>query len=224
MDATEEIPTDQILDLLGITNAQLLEAQGRGFVKQTKRHSGKWPLGDTVRGYARFCESRIALATRNELAEEFSMSGANVDKYVADGVLPPPAQKISYQKMRLWDRIACRQAFTKHQAERRATLGSAETRVRDARARDLELRTAIRARDYILTSEALLALDTVVGVTRAQFDGAAAQISRDVNVQRKAEQVIDGCLSRVAEGLRKAGDALRAGGDPNAAAAEAIAG
>jgi hypothetical protein len=155
-----------------------------------------------------------------ELADEFGCSTARIKDLVEKGHLPTGDRMATKRQLR-FNRPACRRAYSKYEAGRREEVmqTGTENRVRDARARDLEIKSQVRMRELIPMSEAVFALDTVVGLTRSTLGGAAARTSRDIAVQTKADDVIDSCLNSISAGLGKAIGALRAGGDPLSAAA-----
>lgn len=97
--------------------------------------------------------------------------------------------------------------------ERRSSRTAAESRVRDARAAEIELRIAEKRRELIEAEEAVAACDKIVGVVRTEIIGLPARVSRDKKIRRQVEEQVHGSLSRIAGSLREVGDALRAGRD-----------
>jgi hypothetical protein len=107
--------------------------------------------------------------------------------------------------------------------ERRTSKVQAESGLKAARQKEIEMRMAERARELIATEDAIAALDMLAAAVRAEFIGLPAQITRDLALRRKIEDKINGALGRVAEALREAAVAARKGGDALGAAPEADA-
>lgn len=101
--------------------------------------------------------------------------------------------------------------------ERRSTKNAAESRVRDARASEIELRTAERSRDLVSREEAERAVDHIFGQFKAELIGIPARVTRDLALRRKLEDEIDGALERGCTRIGEARGALRAGRDLDAA-------
>ena len=97
--------------------------------------------------------------------------------------------------------------------ERRSSKSAADSRVRDARAKEIELRTAQRAATLIETDVALAMVDEVVGAVRTGFGSLAAQLSRDGQERRRIQAKVDEILGTVATVLAKRAQAVKAGGD-----------
>ena len=212
-ETTDTISTDVAVTLLMITPPVFLEVAKKGWFKPVAPN--QWRLVDVVQGYVRYLEDKLTFASPQELADEFGVSTTQINKLVQEGHLPS-GERMSTKRQLRFDRHACRRAFSKYEAGRRQEMTQAgtENRVRDARARDLEIKTQLRTRELIPMPDAVFALDTVVGLTRSMLGGAAARISRDIGIQAKADDVLDHCLNSISEGLRKVVATLRAGGDP----------
>jgi hypothetical protein len=75
--------------------------------------------------------------------------------------------------------------------ERNAAKTAADSRVRDARAREMELRIAREEKELIPTVEALTFLQAVVGMLISRLIGLPAQITRDRDERRRIEAIID---------------------------------
>ena len=96
-------------------------------------------------------------------------------------------------------------------ADRRASKSSADGRVRDAKARDIEVRTAERLRDLVPLADAIDAMATVCGRVRAEFGGLAARITRDLTLRRQIDRDVNDCLTRIADGCDEEANALKNG-------------
>jgi uncharacterized coiled-coil protein SlyX len=104
--------------------------------------------------------------------------------------------------------------------EKRSTKTAADSRVRDARAKEIEIRVAERERTLIPFEDAVAALDVVVSKVRTEVIGIPARMTRDISLRRKIETEVDGSLSRIADALTEATDALASGRDVLAAEQE----
>jgi hypothetical protein len=96
--------------------------------------------------------------------------------------------------------------------------------VQTARASEIELRVARQERKIIKTEEALNFVDEVLGVLKADFDGAAASITRDPALRAQIEGKINEILTHAAARYEQKASALRAGGDASEADADDAAG
>jgi phage terminase Nu1 subunit (DNA packaging protein) len=107
--------------------------------------------------------------------------------------------------------------------ERRTSKTATLSRVQEARARQIEQRTARDAGQTIAMADALALLDDVVGGLKADLDGVPARCTRDMVERRKLEAELNDCLTRAANRLDQEGDLLKAGieVDPTEAAIDA---
>ena len=83
--------------------------------------------------------------------------------------------------------------------ERRSAKSAADSRVRDARALEIELRIAERTRDLIPIEDALTDMAELAGMVRSELAGLPARLTRIIDERQKIETEIDGVLSRLAE-------------------------
>ncbi len=97
--------------------------------------------------------------------------------------------------------------------ERRSTRVSSESRVRDARAQEIEMRIAEKNRDLVPLEDATAAIDLVVGKVRKEFSGLPARVTRDIPLRRKVEAEVNGSLERIAKSLGASAEFLRTGGE-----------
>jgi hypothetical protein len=84
-------------------------------------------------------------------------------------------------------------------AEKRATKTAAATRISDARAREIELRTAIREGRLIDLDEALEAVEDLIGLLRSELSGLPARCTRDLQLRRTIETARNDILDRIAD-------------------------
>jgi hypothetical protein len=102
--------------------------------------------------------------------------------------------------------------FLKESAKDRTKTAS-HSRLQDARVRALTLRTARDARQLIETSEAVAVLDEVVGVLRAEVEGAAAAATRDLTIRRKFEKHLNDAFARAQARILEKAAALETAGE-----------
>lgn len=98
-------------------------------------------------------------------------------------------------------------------ADRRATKSAADSRVRDARALEIEQRVALRNREIIPLEDAVAALDFLAGKVREELTGMPARVTRDLGLRRTLEAEVNGSLKRIAEAVATSADVVEAGGD-----------
>ncbi len=107
----------------------------------------------------------------------------------------------------------------RNDSDRRAQKSAADSRVRDARAREIELRNALREGRLIETEEALSIVEEMVGIFRAETAGLPARVTRDLQFRRTIETAVNDILERIADLAGERGRALAAA----RAASEALA-
>jgi hypothetical protein len=83
--------------------------------------------------------------------------------------------------------------------DRRGQKTAAATRISDARAREIELRTAIREGRLIDLDEALDAVEELIGLLRTELSGLPARCTRDLQIRRTIETVRNDILDRIAD-------------------------
>lgn len=94
-------------------------------------------------------------------------------------------------------------AFLKDEA-RRASKSAADSRVRDARAREIELRVARQQADLISYVDHVAILDEILGHIRAEMEGAPARLTRDRGLRDELKEIIHDALDKASRRLRQA--------------------
>lgn len=102
----------------------------------------------------------------------------------------------------------------------KAAKSAADNRVRDARAREIELRTAREESELVPTEEAVAYTQAVVGALISRMDGLPAQITRDLDERRRIEAMLDRIREDVAAVIAEHGPAYRSLPDHDPADAE----
>lgn len=103
--------------------------------------------------------------------------------------------------------------FLKEAASDR-TQNAAENRVREARAKEIEMRLARDARDLVAQDEALLAMTMLATFVAQQFQGLPARITRDMALRKVIEAELHGAQENIAAALGKLSGFVQDGGDP----------
>ncbi len=97
--------------------------------------------------------------------------------------------------------------------DRKTTKTAADTRVRDARAAEIELRVAIQKRQMIPVDDATTALDILVGKVREEITGLPARVTRDIKLRRQIEAEVNGSQVRLSKALDALSEFAREGGE-----------
>jgi len=131
-----------------------------------------------------------------------------IDQLVAAGHL----QRHAPGKFRTVDLVQGYIRFLRDESKR-ANKSAAEGRVRDARAHDIEVRTAERL-GILIPIEAFDAMiDEIVGAFRSELSGLPARITRDLVLRRTIEREIHGLLERVTDLCTDHSDRMAKGRD-----------
>jgi len=92
-----------------------------------------------------------------------------------------------------------------------ASKSAAASRATEARTREIELRTAERARRVIPIEDSLSVTSEIAQMARAEFAGLPARLTRDLEQRRAMEEAIDDIFVRLAGKVEERGKALRSG-------------
>ncbi|MCA1776056.1 MAG: hypothetical protein LC676_10735 [Loktanella sp.] len=92
-----------------------------------------------------------------------------------------------------------------------ATKSATATKATEARTREIELRTAERARKLIPVEDSLMITSEIAQSARAEFAGLPARLTRDLETRRAMEAAIDEIFQRLAQKIGERGEALRTG-------------
>lgn len=131
-----------------------------------------------------------------------------INKLVQDGYIPKPARGRYTVLGVVHGRIDSLQ-----DEQRRASKSAADSRVRDARAAEIEQRVAERSGRLIDYDDAIGSFDEALGIIRAELSGLPARVTRDLSLRRKFETEIDEILTRAADRLEQAAGDPAPGGD-----------
>ncbi|MBN9033692.1 MAG: hypothetical protein BGO05_05400 [Rhizobiales bacterium 63-7] len=95
---------------------------------------------------------------------------------------------------------------------KRTTKTASDSRVRDARAAEIEQRMQIKSRDLVPAKEATAAVDHVIAACAEAFAMLPAMITRDVAERNRIERHVKRAQGEVAKRLSEAARVLREGG------------
>jgi hypothetical protein len=84
-------------------------------------------------------------------------------------------------------------------SERRSSKSAADSRVRDARAREIELRNLENEKRLCETEDVNGLVDEMVGTFRAELAGLSARVTRDLLFRRTIDQALNDILQRLAD-------------------------
>lgn len=90
----------------------------------------------------------------------------------------------------------------------RANSKQGDTKIKDARAREIEMRIAQREGTLIEFGEALAVCQTLFGALKSELDGLPASVTRERETRHRIEDRVNGALARVVkrlEGWRESG-------------------
>lgn len=104
--------------------------------------------------------------------------------------------------------------------EKRNSKSAAAGQVQAARARQIEFQTAREELKVVDTEEALAVCEDVLGALRAGLSAFPDELTRDINLRDKAEQIIDRILTEVSATFEQRAQALRSRGQIDAPAEE----
>lgn len=104
--------------------------------------------------------------------------------------------------------------------ERRTSKVQAESGLKAARQREVELRIAEKEGRVVDMEDVEAFFSFNAATFRAELEGVPASVTRDLKLREAIEQAINGAISRFERRFREAGEALRAGRDPLGTTAE----
>lgn len=121
-----------------------------------------------------------------------------------------------------WPLVALVQGYIKALKDEtaRRTKSAADSRVRDARAAEIEMRMAVKSRDLIPIAEAMYSVDEIAGAFLAAVSALPARITRDQRERARLEQIVDQTRGHLAARFAEIGAALRTGKPVDSASAE----
>lgn len=104
--------------------------------------------------------------------------------------------------------------------DRRSSKVQAESGLKAARQREVELRIAEKEGRVVDMEDVEAFFAFNAATFRAELEGVPASVTRDLKLREAIEQALNGAISRYERRFREAGEALRAGRDPLGTTAE----
>jgi hypothetical protein len=171
----------------------LKRLQREGFIKPADKDS--WRLADLVRGFAKWSKEQAALTDTGTLARCWGVTGPRISQFAAEGWLRPIGKRGRYS----WF-DACQGFVQRLRDDRRHTSSSAaDSRMRDAKANEIEVRTRQRLSRLVSIEVYDEMIDNMAGMVRSEFAGLAAVCTRDLTLRRIIEREVNARLRRIAE-------------------------
>jgi len=97
--------------------------------------------------------------------------------------------------------------------EKRGTKTATDTRMKDAKTAEIEMRIAEKRRQLIPVEDHHAAIDIVVGKVRAEFSGLPARVTRDMGLRRQLEAETNASLNRIADAVEASAEFIEKGGE-----------
>jgi hypothetical protein len=187
------VTAEQARLLLLIDNpAELKRLERAGAFAQAA--PGKYWIKDIVQGFVRWTRSNALITDTATIANCFGVTGARVGQLVRDGWFKP-TDRGHYNWVE-----ACSGYIKFLRDENRTTSKQAsDSRIRDAKARDIEVRTAQRLGRLVPLDVYEEMIDNIAGMVRSEFAGLATTCTRDLTLRRIIEREVNARLRRIAE-------------------------
>lgn len=151
-------------------------------------------------------EPQAGTITTAQAARLLMVSDERIRQLAKNGHIP----KIAKDRFNLVAVVQGYIRFLKDE-ERRSSKSAADSRVRDARAAEIERRMAREDRDLIMLDEAMAAYDFAVGLFLESVSGLPARMTRNASERRRLEAICDGERQRLADRFAEGASALRTG-------------
>jgi phage terminase Nu1 subunit (DNA packaging protein) len=175
------------------TPAELHKVERAGWIKRTG--PDRWPLIPLVQGHAKYWKWRATTATTAELAQIWGVTKQFIGQLVDQGWFKPLEGHRG-----VFNTADAHNGFIRYLRDegRRTTKSAAESRVRDARAQEIEMRVALRSGDLMKRAEHEETLDEVLGFFRSELSGLPARLTRDLRERGRIEQAVNDILESIA--------------------------
>ncbi len=153
-------------------------------------------------------KASVAGVSQQALARHIDVSQPRIAQFVRDGTF----QRLKNGKLDLDD---CRIRYIRwlRDDSRKSTAAQAQSRLRDVRTREVEMRIA-REEGRIVEMESVEAVvSDVLGTFRSELASLPAACTRDLALRATIEKQVNGAIDRCRERFEKAELALRTGGE-----------
>jgi len=183
-----------MLLLLLDSAAELKRLEREGAFQQIA--PGRYWLKDLVQGFVRHSREHRNVTDSGVLARCWNLTSARVGQLAREGWFK--SLEGTHGKYDWFDACAGFIRYLRDE-DRRSTKSAAETRIRDAKARDIEVRTQQRLSRLIPLDVYEEMIDGMAGMVRSEFAGLAAATTRDLTMRRMIEREVNARLRRIAE-------------------------
>lgn len=112
-----------------------------------------------------------------------------------------------------YDLDACRLAYIQYlrSEDRRGAKSATASRVQEARAKEIEMRTAREEGRLVPLDDVSAAIADILGTYRSELNGVPAASTRDLSVRGEIEKQLNDAIDRCRGRFEKVSDDLRAG-------------
>jgi hypothetical protein len=155
---------------------------------------GRWRTADIVQGRIKQLLALTTTYNAEQMAEALALTHQRVRQLTVEGRL----KTVSKGK---YDRDATTRDYVVYLREQNtvANQSTSESRVREARAQEIELRTQQRLFQLVPRAVYEDMIDTFAGSVRSEFAGLPAASTRDLPMRRIIEREVNARLRRIAE-------------------------
>lgn len=188
------VTTEQAMLLLVTDSAGLKKLERDGAFKQVA--PGRYWLKDLVQGFARHVREHQHDTDSNTLAACWGVTSTRVNQLKNAGWYKQLGTKPGQYN---W--IEACGGFVKflRDEDRRSTKSAGDARIKEAKAKDIEVRTQQRLMRLIPLEVYEEMIDSLAGMVRSEFAGLAAASTRDLTMRRVIEREVNARLRRIAE-------------------------
>ena len=190
------VTTEQAILLLLLDKAADLKALEReGAFKQIA--PGRYWIKDLVQGYIRFTRDRSRDVNTETLCSVFGVVNQRISQLANAGWFRP----LPRTKKGIYNWMEACAGYIKflRDEDRRSSKHAADSRMRDAKAYDIEVRTRQRLGRLVPLEAYEEMIDNTAGMVRTEFAGMAAACTRDLVLRRIIEREVNARLQRIAE-------------------------
>lgn len=145
-------------------------------------------------------------ASANQCGTHLDLSRVRIVQLVNEGALPRNDDGS-------FDLDACRVAYIRYlrSEDRRGAKSVTASRVQEARAKEIELRTAREEARLVPLESVQAAVADILGTYRYELTGVPAAVTRDLAFRAEIEKQLNDAIDRCRQRFDQVGDALRAG-------------
>lgn len=189
------VTREQAMMLLLTDSAGLKALEGDGAFTQVAKD--RYWLKDLVQGFARHTKEHRFETDTQTLAACWGLTSSRVKQLHHEGWFKP----IESRHRGRYNWIEACSGFVRYlrDEDRRSTRSAADSRIKDAKARDIETRTQQRLSRLIPLEVYEEMIDNIAGMVRSEFAGLAAATTRDLTMRRTIEREVNARLRRIAE-------------------------